>query len=84
MMNDISELRRIALAYSKLKTFVFVEELINFKKSYYNGIILKVYDNMILFYDEKLKKEFPILFESINLLKPSNKKEGENGMDFTI
>jgi len=72
---ELSELRKIAKAYSEASTFVFIEEAINEKNSYYNGYIISVKTDMIIFYDTLLKKEFPILLEHIKLIKPSRKEE---------
>lgn len=79
MVSDIGELRKIAQAYSKNQTFVFIEEIINNKTIYYNGYILKVFDDMVLFQDCKIKKEFPILLETIKFIKPSVKEEKRDG-----
>lgn len=78
MVNDIGEMRKIARAYSKNKTFVFVEEFINGKVSYYNGYITDVKTDMLIFLDSILDREFPILLEYIKLIKPSRKKEDGN------
>lgn len=75
LKKELGELKKISEAYCKNKTFVFVEELVNNKKTYYNGYIISVKDDMILFYDSCLKKEFPILLECLNLIKPSRKQE---------
>ncbi len=75
MVENLGELRKIASAYSKSKTFVFVEELISGKIHYYNGYILGIKTHMLIFYDIRLKKEFPILLETIKLLTPSRMEE---------
>ncbi len=75
MVEDLGELRKIARAYSKNRTFVFVEEVISGKVHYYNGYINSVKPDMIVFHDVQLNKEFPILLETIKLLTPSRREE---------
>lgn len=77
-MIDCGELKKIAEAYSKNKTFVFIEEETFGKKRYYNGHIISVKEDIILFKDSKIPNEFPILLERISYLNPSNKKEAED------
>jgi len=79
MVNDLGALRKLASAYSKSQTFIFIEEVINNKVHYYNGYIIKVHTDMILFYDSKLKQEFPILLETIKLMTPSRNEGGDDG-----
>jgi len=70
---------KLARAYSKSKTFTYIKEIINNRPSFYNGYIVKVMTDMIVFYDIVLKREFPTLLETIEVIEPSRKREGEDG-----
>jgi len=45
----------------------------------YNGFILKIYSDMILLQDDKIRDPFPILFSSIVNINPSKIKEVGDG-----
>jgi len=76
-VSDIGELKRLAQAYSDNKTFVFIEEVIRGKSRYWNGTIISVKEDMILFNDFESKREIPILLDMIKTIGPSNKEEKE-------
>jgi len=80
-INDLGELRKIAKAYSKNKTFVFVEEVVSGRSAFYNGYVLSVKEDLIVFFDKILNKEFPIILETIRLIKPSKKEEDGRKQD---
>lgn len=73
MKREIDELRKRAKTYSTAKTFSYVKEAINGRENFYNGFVVKVFEDMIIFFDIVLKKEFPILFESLIVIEPSKK-----------
>jgi len=74
MTRDNSEWKKRAEAYSKAHTFTFIKETTpNGRENFYNGFVVKVYNDMLIFFDIILKKEFPILFESIEVIEPSRK-----------
>jgi len=75
MVNDINEVRKTAKLYSELKTLTFILEKINKQESYYNGYVRIVRDDMLTFYDLELKREIPILLETIKIIAPSKKEE---------
>ena len=75
MTRDIGQTRKLAKAYSENKTFTYVKELVNGRINFYNGFVVKVHTDMILFYDEVFKKEIPILLETIEVIEPSRRKE---------
>jgi hypothetical protein len=76
---DLGQIKKLAEVYSKNKTFTYIKEKINVRINFYNGFVVKVYDDMILFYDKLSKKEFPILFETIEVIEPSRREEVEDG-----
>lgn len=60
---------------SKQKAKIFLEEntytfIKTYGNSYYNGYIIKLKEEYILFKDDKLG-EFPILYSDIKLIAPS-------------
>ena len=72
---EIIETRKRAKAYSKEKTFIYVKEVMpSGRENFYNGFIIKFHNDMIIFYDLVLKKDFPILFGSIEVIEPSRKE----------
>ncbi len=71
----MTEKEKLARAYSKSKTFTYIKEVINNRSTFYNGYIVKVMTDMIVFYDIILKREFPILLETIEVIEPSRKEE---------
>ena len=73
----MTEKEKLARAYSKSKTFTYIKEIINNRSTFYNGYIIKVMTDMLIFYDIILKREFPILLETIEVLEPSRKEEGK-------
>ncbi len=80
-MGDIGEIKKIANVYSKLKTYTFIIEIApSGREKYYNGYVIKVCDDMLIFFDEKLQKEIPILLDYIRAIEPSRKKEGEDDL----
>ena len=73
-VREINEIQKRATAYSKEKTFTYVKEIMpNGRENFYNGFIKKVDRHLIIFFDIVLKKEFPILLESIEVIEPSRK-----------
>ena len=72
-MTRQDETRKRAKAYSKEKTFTYIKEVVNNRENFYNGFIDKVHDDMIIFFDIILKREFPILFDAIEVIEPSRK-----------
>jgi len=74
MKRDINETRKRARIYSNENTFCYIKEITpNSRESFYNGFIHKVKDDLLVFFDVVLKKEFPILLESIEVIEPSRK-----------
>ena len=74
MTRDINEMRERARIYSKEKTFTYVKETLpSGRENFYNGFIIKVSDEMIIFFDLVLKKEFPIMLDCLEVIEPSRK-----------
>ena len=73
MKRDINEIKTRARIYSKEKTLCYIKEIINGRENFYNGFISKIYDDMIIFFDIVMKREFPILFTAIEVIEPSKK-----------
>jgi len=73
-MTEKTEIKKRAGAYSKEKTFTYIKEIMpDGKEFFYNGFIKKVYDDVIIFFDIVLKRDFPVLIESIEIIEPSRK-----------
>ncbi len=72
---DIGEIRKSAELYSKQKTYTYIKETINERTNFYNGFVVKVCTDMIIFYDLILKREIPILLETIKVIEPSRREE---------
>jgi len=73
MTGQITEYKKRAEAYSKSRTFTYVKEVVRGRESFYNGFVVEVHSDMIVFFDIVLKKEFPVRFESIKVIEPSRK-----------
>ncbi len=71
-----ADLRERAEIYLKQKTFVnIVEKSPSGKIRYYNGFILNIFDDLIMFKDHKLPQQFPIPLNSImGDIEPSKQK----------
>jgi len=68
------EIKKRVEAYHSQNTFSYIKEIMpKGRENFYNGFVVKVHDDLIIFFDIVLKKEFPILFESIEVIEPSRK-----------
>jgi len=94
MRREITFIKKRAEDYLNSNTFTYIKEVINGRENFYNGFVIKVYYDLLVFFDIKLKREFPIRYESIEVIEPSkkdieiktaweiyqqNRKEAENG-----
>jgi len=74
-MRDINEIKKRAEIYSKSQTLSFISETMpSGRKNFYNGFIIKIHTDMLIFFDIVIKKEFPILLENIEIIEPSKKE----------
>ena len=68
------ETKRRAESFCTSKTFSYVKEILRAdRENFYNGFIVKVFDDMIIFFDIVIKREFPILIDDIEVIEPSKK-----------
>lgn len=65
----LEDVKKRAELFSKDKTHVFIIEETPGRTRYWNGYVVRVEDHIIVFFDMKINKEFPILLESIKLLE---------------
>lgn len=68
------EIKKIGNIYLKQKTFLYLKEVIKDRENFYNGFLVKIYEDMIVFFDVIMEKEFPILNQNIVVLEPSKKR----------
>jgi len=73
-MKRINDRKKRAEIYQKQKTFIFIEETVpSGRTNFYNGFILEVHEDMIVFFDIVLKTNFPILLDGVKVMEPSKK-----------
>lgn len=76
MIININDNRQKAKAYSESKTFTFIQEKLPSGKSYYyNGFILEVKEDMVIFFDVTILREFPVLLDKIEVIEPSKRND---------
>lgn len=67
-----NEIKQTAELYFKNKTFVHIQERHpSGTIKWYNGYIIKIYDDFLTFQDRKIALSFPILYEAIVIFEPS-------------
>jgi len=72
MRREIEEIRKRAEVYSREKVFTFVLEIApSGRKNFYNGYVISIKTDMIVFFDSKLNMEIPILLDYIEVIEPS-------------
>jgi len=66
------ELKQNAKLYLENKTFIYIiEKFPSGEIKWYHGYIIKIHDDFLVLQDRKIIQPFPILFESIVKLEPS-------------
>lgn len=74
-MEQRTELKQKAELYLKAKTFVHIKEIHpSGLVKWYNGFILQLTEDFLILQDRKIIQPFPILYESIVSLEPSEQE----------
>ena len=73
-MKDVDQIKQKSKIFCEEKTYSFIKTI---SGSYYNGYITKTKEDHIMFDDNKFG-EFPIIYSDIELIAPSNRKDGDN------
>ena len=73
MKEDIGDIRERGKDYLKYKTLTYIKEVIKGRENFYNGFVVSVHTDLIVFFDIIIKREFPIQLDAIEVLEPSKK-----------
>lgn len=69
-------MKELVKIYFIHKTYVYLRELHpSGEVKWYNGFIIKLHDDFLIFQDRKISQPFPVLYESIIKLEPSEEEE---------
>ena len=77
---EISETRKTAEMYLAAKTFTFIKELNTAGEiNLYNGYVLEIHDDFIVFQDRIIRNPIPIPIDHITKIDVSRVKEEVGG-----
>ena len=73
MGRDILEIKKRAEAFKSSFTFTYIKEIVSGRENWYNGFIVNIHDDLLVFFDIVMKKEFVVLLKDLIVVEPSKK-----------